>query len=163
MYLNHTSQNSLLGVQNELIGIQSSLFGVPERNNSFLWTLIEIAPVEKRGKTLKPYKMASINEEGVIEKFVRPARCLYSEYSISIDKFKEENGLLLAKHDLEDLGEDASFELYGEFSEDHDGELARESVQTWICDNRLEVSNCIRIALENRKEAFFCNWFRKTE
>ena len=106
--------------------------------------------------------MASINDEGLIERFVRPARCLYSNYSISIDKFKEENGLLIANYELEDLGEDKSYKLYGEFSQDHDGELARELVQTWICDNRLEVSNCIRLALENRKEPF-CNWFRSSE
>ena len=56
----------------------------------------------------------------------------------------------------------SSYKLYAEFSEDKDGELARESVQTWICDNRLEVSNCIRQALENRKEPF-CNWFRASE
>ena len=106
--------------------------------------------------------MASINEEGVIEKFIKPTRCLYSEYSITIDKFKEENGLLLANHDLEDLGEDLSFKLYGEFTEDHDGEIACESVQTWICDNRLEVTNCIRLALNSKKESF-CNWFRSSE
>ena len=31
-------------------------------------------------------------------------------------------------------------------------------MQTWICDNRLEVTNCIRPALKNRKESF-CSWF----
>ena len=106
--------------------------------------------------------MASVDEDREIEKFVKPVCCLYSEYSISIDKFKEDNGLLLANHDLEDLGEDVSYKLYSEFSEDRDGELARESVQTWICDNWLDVTNCIRLALENRKEAF-CNWFRASE
>ena len=122
----------------------------------------KIVPGEKSGKTIKPFKMASINEDGVIEKFIKPTCCLYSEYSISIDKFKEENSLLLANHDLEDLGKDMDFKLYGEFSDAHDDELARESVQTWICDNRLEVTNCIRLALDGRKEAF-CNWFRSSE
>ena len=114
------------------------------------------------GKTLKPFKMASVNEDHEIEKFIRPVRCLYTDYSISIDKFKEDNGLLLTNYDLEDLGDDVDYKLYAEFSEDRDGELARESVQTWICNNRLEVSNCIRQALENRKESF-SNWFRASE
>ena len=48
------------------------------------------------------------------------------------------------------------------FRDEKDGELAREGVQTWICDNRLEVNNCIRIALDNKKESF-CNWFRASE
>ena len=87
--------------------------------------------------------MASVSEDRKIEKFIRPVRCLYTEYSISIDHFIEENSLLLANYELEDLGDDIEYKLYAEFSEDRDGELARESVQTWICDNRLEVSNCI--------------------
>ena len=40
--------------------------------------------------------------------------------------------------------------------------MARELVQTSICDNRLEITNCIRIALNNRKQAF-CDWFRDSE
>ena len=56
----------------------------------------------------------------------------------------------------------SSIKLYAEFSKDGDGELARELVQTWICDNQLEITNCIRIALDNCKQAF-CNWFRDSE
>ena len=121
-----------------------------------------MVPVEKRGKTLKPFKMAASIEDREIEKFIKPVRCLYSDYSITIDKFKEENGLLLVNYELEDLGDDVGHKLYAEFSKDRDGELARESVQTWICDNRLEVTKCIRLALDNKKEAF-CNWFRASE
>ena len=62
----------------------------------------------------------------------------------------------------EDLGDDVEYKLYSEFSKDGDGELAHELVQTWICDNQLEITNCIRIALNNRKQAF-CNWFRDSE
>ena len=35
-------------------------------------------------------------------------------------------------------------------------------MQTWICDNRLEITNCICIALNNRKQAF-CDWFHDSE
>ena len=35
-------------------------------------------------------------------------------------------------------------------------------MQTWICDDRLEVTNCIHIALDNHKQAF-CNWFQDSE
>ena len=94
--------------------------------------------------------------------FIRPIRCLYSDYATTVDKFKEEHGMLLANYELEDLGNDAGYKLYSEFSKDNDSELARELVQTWICDNRLEVTNCIRIALDNRKQSF-CNWFRNSE
>ena len=81
---------------------------------------------------------------------------------MTVDKFKEEHGVLLVNYELEDLGDNAEYKLYSEFSKENDGELARELVQTWICDNRLEVTNCIHIALDNRKQSF-CNWFRDSE
>ena len=87
--------------------------------------------------------MAADEEDREIDKFIRPTRCLYSEYATMIDKFKEEHGVLLINHELEDLGDDKQYKLYAEFSTDRNGELAREMVQTWICDNRLEVTNCV--------------------
>ena len=106
--------------------------------------------------------MASNEEDREIDKFISPIRCLYSDYATTVDKFKEENGVLLVNYELEDLGDDAGYKLYSEFSKENDGELACELVQTWICDHRLEVTNCVRIALDNRKQSF-CNWFRDSE
>ena len=106
--------------------------------------------------------MASNEEEREIENFIRPIWCLYSDYVMTIDKFKDEHGVLLNNYELEDLGDDVEYKLYTEFSTDGDGELARELVQTWICNNRLEITNCICTALNNRKQAF-CNWFHDSE
>ena len=111
---------------------------------------------------IKPFKMVSNEDDREIDKFISPIRCLYSDYATTVDKFKEENSALLMNYELEDLGDDAGFKLYSEFSNENDGELARELVQTWICDLRLEVTNCVRIALDNRKQSF-CNWFRDSE
>ena len=80
---------------------------------------------------IKPFKMASNEEERENEKFIRPIRCLYSDYVMTINKFKEEHGDLLTNYELEDLGEDAEYKLYAEFVKDGDGELAHELVQTW--------------------------------
>ena len=98
--------------------------------------------------------MASNEEEREIEKFIRPIRCLYSDYAMTIDKFKDEHGVLLNNYELEDLGDDVEYKLYTEFSKDGDGELARELVQTWICDNRLEITNCIHIAFNITNKHF---------
>ena len=97
-----------------------------------------------------------------VESFVKPIRCLYDEYTTTIEIFKRDNGMLVNDYDIEDLGDDPNLKLYAEFSDENDGELAREGVQTWICDHRLEVNNCIRIALDNKKVSF-CNWFRSSE
>ena len=113
-------------------------------------------------KKTKPFKMASFEEEREVDQFIKPVRCLYNDYSTTVSKFKEDHSDLLEHFDLEDLGDDIRFKLYSEFSKDNDGKLARELVQTWICDNHLEVTNCVRIALENRNQSF-CNWFRDSE
>ena len=88
------------------------------------------------------------------DKFIKPTRCLYDDYRTTIEVFQRENSLLLSDYYIEDLGADTKMKLYGE--------LARESVQTWICDNRLEVTSCVRIALDNCKLSF-CNWYRASE
>ena len=106
--------------------------------------------------------MATVDEERKIDRFVHLIRNLYSDYAITIDKFKHDNGVLLTNYDLEDLGTDSDYKLYAEFSTENDGELAKDLVQMWICDNCLEVNNCIRIALDNRKQSF-CNWYRDSE
>ena len=106
--------------------------------------------------------MASNEEDREIDKFIGPIRCLYSDYATTVDKFKEENGILLVNYELEDLGDDAGYKLYSKFSNEKDGELARELVQTWICDHHLEVTNSVRIALDNRKQ-LFCNLFCESE
>ena len=82
--------------------------------------------------------MVSNEEECEIEKFTRPIRCLYSDYAMTIDKFKDEHGVLLNNYELEDLGDDVKYKLYAEFSKDGDGELARELVDSGfvIIDSR---------------------------
>ena len=129
--------------------------------NQFLDKLINSTSLKVR-ENCKTIKMASNEEDREVEKFIRPIRNLYTDYAITLNQFKEDNGVLLVNYDLEDLGIDSEYKLYAEFSEENDGELAKELVQTWICDNRLEVSNCIRIALENHKQPF-CNWYRDSE
>ena len=111
---------------------------------------------------IKPFKMASNEDIKEIENFISPTRCLYRDYATTTDKFKEDNGDLLMNYELEDLGDDAGYKLYSEFSTEKDGELAHESVQTWICDHHLEVTNSVRIALDNRKQSF-SKWFRDSE
>ena len=115
-------------------------------------------PVKKHMNWKKPFKMAAES----IDKFIKPTRCLYKDYATTIEDFQQDNSLLLSNYDIEDLGADSELKLYAEFSEDGDGELSRESVQTWICDNRLEVTSCICIALDNCKLSF-CNWYRASE
>ena len=83
--------------------------------------MMQIVPVLKWAKMIKPFKMVSNEDIKEIEKCISPTRCLYSDYATTIDKFKEENGVLLMNYELEDLGDDAGYKLYSEFSEEKDG------------------------------------------
>ena len=56
--------------------------------------------------------MASNENIKEIEKFISRTRCLYSDYTTTIDKFKEENGDLLMNYELEDLSDDAGYKLF---------------------------------------------------
>ena len=54
------------------------------------------------------------------------------------------------------------FKIYGQYGDGEDGELLKEKVQTLICNNRMEVMNCVHTTLRTKKVAF-CNWFRDSE
>ena len=54
------------------------------------------------------------------------------------------------------------FLVYEMFGDGEEGELIREKVQTWICDNRMEVTNAVGTTLR-AKEITFGDWFRSSE
>ena len=93
------------------------------------------------------------------EAFVKPIRSLYDEYIVTIDGFKENNAELL-KGCWIDIrhGSDGS-KIYELFDENSSGELIKENLQEWMCDNRWEITTCISIAL-NMHERSYLEWFR---
>ena len=106
--------------------------------------------------------MATAEDDEEIECFIKPTRALYSEYATTLDDFVKEHSLIASKYDLEDVSGDKTYKVYAEFTSENEGELAREQVQTWICDNQLTVTSSVHLALENLQLSF-CNWFRDSE
>ena len=49
--------------------------------------------------------------------------------------------------------------IYELFDENSSGELIKENLQEWMCDNRFEITSCISIAL-NIHERTYSEWFR---
>ena len=49
--------------------------------------------------------------------------------------------------------------IYELFDPDTDGEIVKESVQEWFCDNRHQITECISIALHNH-ELSYAEWFK---
>ena len=93
------------------------------------------------------------------EAFINRIRGLYDEYIVTVDGFKENNAELLKGHLIDTRhGSDGS-KIYELFDENMSGELIKENLQEWMCDNSWEITNCISIAL-NMHERTYSEWFR---
>ena len=93
------------------------------------------------------------------ECFIVPIRGLYLEHKISVEDFKDRNAGLMKNRQIETVASDKGDKIYKLFDLDTDGELVKESLQEWLCDNRLEVTQCISIALGNH-ELSYAGWFK---
>ena len=93
------------------------------------------------------------------EAFVKPIHGLYDEYIVMVDGFKENNAELLKGRWIDTRhGSDGS-KIYELFDENLSGELIKENLQEWMCDNRWEITTCISIVL-NMHEHTYSEWFR---
>ena len=96
--------------------------------------------------------MALCKYDGVHgERFIVPIRGLYLENRISVEEFKERNAGLMKNRWIETVSSDKGEKIYELFDPNGDGEIIKEALQEWLCDNRLEVTNCISIALRNHE------------
>ena len=96
------------------------------------------------------------------ELFIIPIRGLYADCSISIDEFKERNSALLKDKWVDTSHGENGEKIYQLFDTTSEGDLVKESLQEWLCDNRNEMTNCISITLRNH-EMTYADWFRYVE
>ena len=93
------------------------------------------------------------------EQFVTPVHGLYSEHVISIEDFKDHNIELLKNRWIDTTHGKKGETIYELYDPDTDGEIVKESMQEWLCDNRHQIMECISIALQNH-EFTYAEWFR---
>ena len=93
------------------------------------------------------------------ERFIIPIRGLYLENKISVEDFKDCNARLMKNKWIETVSSDKGEKIYKLFDPNSDGEIIKEALQEWLCDNRLEVTQCISIALQNHKQSY-AEWFK---
>ena len=96
------------------------------------------------------------------EQFITPVRGLYPEHSISIEEFKARNAGLLKNRWIETVPVNKGEKSYELYEPGTDGELVKESVQEWLCDNRHQINECISIALRNHEQSY-AEWFKYIE
>ena len=103
--------------------------------------------------TLRKYDTANS------EQFVTPIRGLYLEHVISIEDFKDRNVDLMKNCWIDTTHGSKGEKIYELFEPDSDGEIVKESMQEWLCDNRHQITECISIALWNH-EFTYAEWFK---
>ena len=97
-----------------------------------------------------------------IERFIKPIRGLYKEYVTTIDEFMDKNEEMMEDRIIISDSIRDGFLVYEMFGDGEEGELVREKVQTWICDNRMDVTNAVSTTLRAKKVTFG-DWFRSSE
>ena len=93
------------------------------------------------------------------EKFITPTRGLYPDYVISIDDFKDRNAKLMKNRWIDTSHGNKVEKIYKLYNPNTDGEIVKESMQEWLCDNRHEITQNIGIALRNH-EMTYAEWFK---
>ena len=74
-------------------------------------------------------------------------------------EFKERNAGILTNRWVDTSHGVKGDKIYGMFDRSTDPEIVKENLQEWLCDHRMEVTECISIALRNH-ERTFSEWFR---
>ena len=97
-----------------------------------------------------------------IERFITPIRGLYKEYIISIEDLREKNPELFENNIVDTASVRDGHLIYQLYGNGEEGEIVKEQVQTWICDNRQDVTRAVGITLR-AKETSFSSWFRSSE
>ena len=97
-----------------------------------------------------------------IEPFITPIRGLYKEYITSVEDLHAKSPQLFENNVVNTASVcdgQLIYELYGNGEE---GEIMKEQVQTWICDNWQDVTRAVGTTLRV-KEISFGGWFRSSE
>ena len=93
------------------------------------------------------------------ELFIKPIRGLYAEYVISVEDFKDRNAGIMKNRWVDTRHGNQGEKIYELFDSQMDGEIVKESLQEWLCDNRNEITQCISIVLRNH-EMSYAEWFK---
>ena len=93
------------------------------------------------------------------EQFITPVCGLYPEHAITVEEFKDRNVGLIKNRWINTTHGNRGEKIYEMYDAETEGELVKESMQEWLCDNRHQITECISIALRNHKLSY-AEWFK---
>ena len=88
------------------------------------------------------------------ELFIKPIHGLYVEHATSVEAFKDRNAGIMKNRWVDTHHGNQGEKIYEVFDSEMDGEIMKESLQEWMCDNRNEIMQCIGIALRNHERSY---------
>ena len=88
------------------------------------------------------------------ELFIKPICGLYVKHVISVEDFKHRNAGIMKNHWVDICHGNQGEKIYELFDSKMDGEIVKESLQEWLCDNRNEIMQYIGIALLNHEMSY---------
>ena len=106
--------------------------------------------------------MATSAFEPEIERFIKPIHGLYKEYITTVEELMTKNPDILKNKVVDTASVHDGYLIYELFGDSEEGEIVKEQVQIWICDNCLEVTNNVSATLRVKKMSF-ANWFQMSE
>ena len=74
------------------------------------------------------------------ELFIKPIHGLYSEQSITVDKFKDRHESVMKNRWVDTSHGTKGDRIYGMFDPTVDSDITKENLQEWLCDNCFEVT-----------------------
>ena len=124
--------------------------------------LVRFIQSKSAGKRDQEDKMAASAFNYEIECFITPIRSLYKEYIISVEDLHVKNPELFENNVVDTAPVRDGHLIYELYGDGEEGEIVKEQVQTWICDNRQDVTRAVSTTLR-AKETSFGSWFRCSE
>ena len=92
------------------------------------------------------------------ELFIKPIHGLYKDQLITVNEFKNRHSDILKNRWVDTSHGTKGDKIYGMFDPSIDPEIVKENLQEWLCDHRMEVTDCISITLRNH-ERTYAEWF----
>ena len=114
------------------------------------------------GKLKSTDKMAASVFDYEIECFITPICGLYKEYVLSVKDLRFKNPEIFENKVVDTESVHDGYLIYELYGDREEGEIVKEQVQTWICDNQQDVTRAVSTTLR-AKEIAFGDWFRMSE
>ena len=89
----------------------------------------------------------------------KPIKGIFTDYKTTVEEFKQKHAELMKGHWVDVRHGTDSSGIYELFEEGTSSEIIKENLQEWMCNNRYEITSCIKITLRNHNRTY-AEWFK---